>query len=145
MKKDKQSSEIVYRICLRSPAERAFTLLTTDRGREAFWAERTEQHDSEIIFHFSNAETLRCRILESTPPHRFSLTYFNDSIVTFDIKKLPTETMLQMRETHLSPSDEYQNRAGWVSVLLNLKAQADHGIDLRNHNPDYTWLEGYID
>jgi len=142
---DKRVSEIVYRLRLDSPAERVFALLATDRGRGAFWAERTEQQKEDIVFYFSNGEKLLSRVLESNPPHRLSITYFNGSIVTFDIQEQPTETELQLRETNLSALDERQNRAGWVSVLLNLKAQADHGIDLRNHHPQYTWSEGYVD
>jgi hypothetical protein len=35
--------------------------------------------------------------------------------------------------------------AGWVSVLLGLKAAADHGVDLRNHDAARTWSQGYCD
>jgi hypothetical protein len=35
--------------------------------------------------------------------------------------------------------------AGWVSVLLALKAAADHGVDLRNHDAARTWSQGYCD
>ena len=145
MKTDERITEIVYRIRLESPAEKVFALLATDRGRESFWAERTRQNGDEITFYFSNGEKLQSRILESSSPRRFSLTYFNGSIVTFDIEVLPSGTHLKLQETHLSVSDENQNRAGWVSVLMNMKAQADHGIDLRNHNPEYTWSDGYVD
>ncbi|MDX1591395.1 MAG: SRPBCC domain-containing protein [Balneolaceae bacterium] len=145
MKTDKRTSQIVYRIRLESPADKVFALLATDRGRESFWAERSSQNGDEITFSFSNGEKLQSRILESSPPRRFSLTYFNGSIVTFDIEEMSSGTRVKMQETHLSASDENQNRAGWVSVLLNLKARADHGIDLRNHNPEYTWSDGYVD
>lgn len=142
---DKGTSEIVYRLRLDAPAERVFALLATDRGRGSFWAERTEQQEEDIVFYFPNGEKLLSRVLESSPPHRLSFTYFNGSIVTFDIQEQPKETELQLCETNLSALDERQNRAGWVSVLLNLKAQADHGIDLRNHHPQYTWSKGYVD
>jgi hypothetical protein len=36
-------------------------------------------------------------------------------------------------------------RAGWVSVLLALKAAADFGVDLRNHDAARTWAQGYCD
>jgi len=35
--------------------------------------------------------------------------------------------------------------AGWVSVLMALKAAVDHGVDLRNHDPQRTWDQGYAD
>jgi hypothetical protein len=35
--------------------------------------------------------------------------------------------------------------AGWVSVLMALKAAVDYGIDLRNHDARYCWEEGYVE
>ena len=35
--------------------------------------------------------------------------------------------------------------AGWVSVLLNLKAAVDYNLDLRNHDINKTWDQGYVD
>lgn len=35
--------------------------------------------------------------------------------------------------------------AGWVSLLLTMKAAIDHGVDLRNHDPERTWVQGYAD
>jgi hypothetical protein len=44
------------------------------------------------------------------------------------------------------PADEYEQMlAGWLNVLLPLKAAADFGIDLRNHDPCRTWEERYVD
>ena len=140
----KEDHEIVYRLLLKAAPDRIFAFVATDQGRGKFWAERTEQQQQNIVFHFSDGQKLSSQVLESTPYHRFSLTYFNGSIVSFDIHEETDGTILQLRETNLSASDERQNRAGWVSVLLNLKAQADFGIDLRNHHPHYTWSEGYV-
>lgn len=140
-----RGAEIRYRLRLAASAEKVYELLATDDGRAGFWAERTEQKDDEIVFYFPDGEKLISRVLESSPPHRLSLTYFNGSIVTFDVHEQSTGTEVQLLETNLTPSDESQNRAGWVSVLMNLKAQADHGIDLRNHSPNYVWSKGYVD
>jgi hypothetical protein len=35
--------------------------------------------------------------------------------------------------------------AGWVSLLLRLKASVDFGVDLRNHEEDRTWWHGYAE
>ena len=35
--------------------------------------------------------------------------------------------------------------AGWVSVLLTLKAAIDFDVDIRNHDPKRTWDQGYAD
>ena len=35
--------------------------------------------------------------------------------------------------------------AGWVSVLMAMKGAVDFEIDLRNHNPERVWENGYLD
>lgn len=140
-----QSAEIVWRLRLKAEPRAVFDRLSTDEGRASFWAERTEQHGDRLTFHFSNGEVLESRILDSTRPDRFSLTYFEESTVVFELRSAGSGTDLLLRESNLSRADLHENRAGWVSVLLNLKARADHSIDLRNHDPRCTWSNGYVD
>lgn len=35
--------------------------------------------------------------------------------------------------------------AGWVSVLMAMKAAVDHGVDPRNHDEERPWVRGYAD
>ena len=35
--------------------------------------------------------------------------------------------------------------AGWLSVLFALKGVVDFGIDLRNHDPNRTWDDRFIE
>ena len=39
----------------------------------------------------------------------------------------------------------HEVHAGWLNVLLPLKAWIAHGVDLRNHDPGRTWAQGYVD
>jgi hypothetical protein len=45
----------------------------------------------------------------------------------------------------VKPADVCEVTAGWVSVLMALKAAVDFGIDLRNHDPARAWAAGYAD
>jgi hypothetical protein len=45
----------------------------------------------------------------------------------------------------LPEEDRTEVTAGWVSVLMSLKASVDFGIDLRNHDPQRTWDEVYVE
>ena len=54
-------------------------------------------------------------------------------------------TDLLLTERGVPAESRVSNHAGWVSVLLALKAAVDHGIDLRNHDPLRTWDRGYVD
>lgn len=137
--------EIRWRLRLKSSPEKVFALLATDEGRAAFWAERSEQSGDRVTFHFPGGETLSSRILESDPPARYSLSYFDGSTVTFELTSDGAGTGLLLRESKAAGAVPEENRAGWVSVLMCLKARADHGVDLRNHDPRCTWAEGYAD
>lgn len=137
--------EIAWSIHLNVPREEVFDFLATDRGRALFWAERTEQSGDSIAFSFPNGQIIDSRVIECAPPRRFALTYFNSSVVTFELAEAGGGTDLHLRETDVAPEDLEENRAGWVSVLLNLKALAEHGVDLRNHDPRRTWDQGFVD
>jgi hypothetical protein len=52
---------------------------------------------------------------------------------------------LTLTEVGAPPKDPAQNQAGWVSVLLALKAAVDFRIGLRNRDSERTWDEGFVD
>ena len=140
-----QRHDICLRLHLDSKPGRVFELLASDQGRESFWVSRSRQQGDAIAFSFPNGDSLTSRILESSPAHRFSFTYFQDTTVTVELTEAAHGTELVLRESGVPAEALIENRAGWVSVLLNLKARADHGVDLRNHDPARTWTTGYVD
>lgn len=126
-------------------------MLSTADGRARFWAESAEENvnsDGEpfIDFRFSNGEELVSRILDRAHPSRFQISYFAGSRVTFDLQADDSGgTDLTLTEEGVPPDEHDQNKAGWVSVLLGLKAAVDFGIDLRNGDPERTWERGFVD
>ena len=135
-----------WQLQLQAPIEAVFELLVTDAGRERFWVEESRQRGEALDFRFSGGETLRCPVLEVCPPTRFRLGYFEGSELCFELTDTNPGTHLQLTESGLSGPDHYaENRAGWVSVLMALKARADFGVDLRNHDPRRSWAQGYPD
>jgi len=52
---------------------------------------------------------------------------------------------LTLTDQGVPPENRTEVIAGWVSVLMALKASVDFGIDLRNHDPNRTWDEGYAE
>ena len=42
-------------------------------------------------------------------------------------------------------ADRVEVTAGWVSVLMALKAAVDFSVDLRNHDPLRTWDQGFVE
>jgi len=137
---------IRWRIHLRSDPAAVYDLLATDAGRARFWARRTVESGEAIRFEFGDGQALEAAVLEREPPRRFALTYFAGSRASFALA--PAEgggTDLELVERGAPEAERLDNLAGWVSVLLALKAAADFGVDLRNHDPARRWEHGFVD
>ena len=137
---------ILWRIHLRSPPHVVHRLLSTDAGRARFWAETAVESNGEIEFRFPNGLEHRGRIIENRPPGRFAVEYFGRTTAAFDLAPDGAGgTNLTLTETGVSEEARNEQTAGWVSVLLALKAAVDFSVDLRNHDPRRTWDEGYAE
>ena len=99
-----------------------------------------------IHFVFPNQAEWKGKILENVPPKRFQVEYYGGTIATFELDPDSSGgTDLTLTDQGIPENDRSEVLAGWVSVLLALKASVDFGIDLRNHNPKWTWDEGYVE
>ena len=122
-----------------------YEALATDQGRAAYWAERAPERDGAIEFHILNYPPTRGRILERQPPRRFALEYFG-TVVTFVLEHDGEGgTDLSLVAEVPDESSRMEFAAGWVSVLLAMKAAVDFGVDLRNHDAERSWSQGYAD
>ena len=133
------------RIATGSSANDVFERISTDAGRESFWVESSIETGGKIHLRFPNGQTLDCKVLARKLDRRFSLTYFDDTQVDFNIIENADGSVVEMTESGLSTESWSENRAGWISVLLNLKSVLANGPDLRNHDPARTWDEGFVD
>lgn len=137
--------EIVWRVHLATDPATVHRLLASDEGRASFWAESAEEREGGIHFVFVNGVRTVAPILRNEAPGLFELEYFGDR-VRFEIAP-DGEGGTDLTLVHLDPptSGREEILAGWLNVLFPLKAQADFGIDLRTHDPERTWEQGYID
>jgi uncharacterized protein YndB with AHSA1/START domain len=137
---------IRWKLHLKSPPQQVYEFLSTNKGRASFWAESALEQDGVIHFVFPNQAEWKGRILENKPPHRFKVEYYGGSITTFGL--MPDGlggTDLTLMDEGIPTEDRSEVVAGWVSVLMALKANVDFGVDLRNHDPERTWNEGYVE
>ena len=137
---------IRWRLHLRSSPAAVYRTLATDEGRARFWAEGAVESGDEIAWRFPSGLTARTRVLEATPSRRFSVEYLGGSVATFELSDDGAGgTDLTLTDTGVAEEDRIETAAGWVSVLLALKAAVDFGVDLRSHDPRRTWDQGYAD
>jgi uncharacterized protein YndB with AHSA1/START domain len=137
---------IRWRLHLDSAPEVVYGLLTTDAGRARFWAESAVESDGRIEWRWPGGFSAQTEVLEKSPPHRYRVGYFGGSAATFDLADDGVGgTDLTLTDEGVAAADVSEVNAGWVSVLLALKAAADHGIDLRNHDPERTWATRFAD
>ena len=137
--------DIRWRLHLRRPPEEVFRFWATDEGRAAFLAESSATGPvGEIRLGYPDGQRLDVTATAVDPPRRFAFRYFGGSHVEVLLEPDGRGGCdLTLVETGAPEPDE--NRAGWVSILLALKAACDHGVDLRNHDPGRTWADGYLD
>ena len=137
---------IKWRLHLRSAPEVVFRMLATNAGRARFWAESAGEQDGYIAFVFPGGERWQGRILVKESPHRFCVEYYGGSITTFTLESDGAGgTDLLLIDENVSAEYLGEVTAGWVSVLMALKAAVDFGVDLRNHDPERTYGQGYAD
>lgn len=141
-----ESKPIRWRIHLHSSPQTVYPMLSTREGRERFWAETAAEENGIIHFRFPGGQEWRGEVREARPPERFQVVYYGGSLTTFELHPDGSGgTDLELTDEGVPPQDHCEVLAGWVSVLMALKAAVDHGVDLRNHDPQRTWDQGYAD
>jgi len=137
---------IEWRVHLASSPEKVFLMLSTDEGRRSFWAESAIENNGTIQFHFPNGQKWDAKIIDNVPPQRFSLIYYGGSLTTFILQNdSHGGTDLTLQDKVLDTTSVTEIIAGWVSVLMALKAAVDYNVDLRNHDKSRTWQHGYVE
>jgi len=137
---------IRWRIHLRSAPEKVYDLIATDEGRSRFWAAKTEESASEIHWEFPGGLEGSMKVYEKQRPYRFVCEYISESTVTFEISSDGRSgTDLTVTNSNVPEREMTETIAGWGSVLMNLKAVADHSVDLRNHDTTRTWDQGFFE
>jgi uncharacterized protein YndB with AHSA1/START domain len=136
---------ITWRVHLTAPRAAVYELLATSEGRSRFWAESAEELDGLITFIFPDGTQSLGRILQRVPGEVFAVEYFG-SVATFRLSEpAPGETELVLQNDGVSEDERVEVIAGWVSVLMQLKAAAQFDVDLRNHDPARSWRAGYVE
>lgn len=136
---------IRWRLRLRSEPGTVYRALATPEGRRDFWAESAEETDGAIRFVVPGGLESRGRILEAVPGRAFAAEYFGWTVRFALAPDGAGGTDLEMSCRGVAPAERTEVIAGWVSVLMAMKAAVDHGVDLRNHDPARSWWQGYAD
>lgn len=137
---------IRWRLHLKSPIEKVYRYISTDAGRASFWAESAVERDKVIYFKFPNKTTWDAQILEAIPNQRYTIQYLGNSVTTFMLEEdRHGGTDLTLIDTGVPLEHRTEVIAGWVSVLMALKAAVDFGVDLRAHDSKRQWDTGYVE
>lgn len=140
------SDVIRWKLHLKSSPQVVYQTLATSEGHASFWTESAVEEDGIIRFVFPNQAKWHGKILENDPSHKFKVEYYGGGITTFELNTDDIGgTDLTLTDQGVPQEDRMEVIAGWVSVLIALKASVDFGVDLRNHDPSRTWDEGYVE
>ena len=136
---------IVWRLHLESPPDEVYEILDSDDGRAGFWSESAVEVDGNIHFEFINGVTYDGRILERVYPKRWAVEYFGSAVEFLLESDGGGGTDLTLIDAGVPGEHRNEVTAGWLNVLLPLKAFVDFGADLHNHDPQRSWDQGYVD
>ncbi len=137
---------ICWKIHLSASPEQVYDLLSTNDGRAAFWAESAMELDRHVNFIFPNGDKFRGRVLEAKPNSAFRVEYLDNTTAAFKIESDGGKgSLVTLTADGINEADRLEWACGWMSVLMSLKAAADFGADLRNHDVRYTWDKGFGD
>lgn len=139
------NDRVVWRLHLSSDPLAVYRALDSEEGRASFWAEAAPERDGVVHFEFINGVESTGRLLARDEPRLWSVEYFGTP-VEFRLEPDGSGgTDLTMTNTGVTGEARPEVTAGWLNVLLPLKAYVDHGVDLHNHDPDRSWGQGYVD
>jgi hypothetical protein len=133
-----------WKVHLDASPESVYERLSSDSGRESFWVESSQDADGQVTLVFPDRSTTILGILSERPPHVLEVDYFNVH-TRLTLQRIGRSTVLEVTASGIPADDLLELAAGWVSVLLNLKAVVNFGNDLRNHDHVRTWLDGFVD
>ena len=136
---------VQWKLHLATPTEKVFWFLTDPEGLKKYWAEDVKAEPGFILFYFMNDISYKSRILSLLPNEIFEFDYFTTHVRFVLANDGNGGTDLTMTCSNIPEHDFLDMHAGWLSVLLNLKAVVDFGADLRNHDAERTWFQGYVD
>lgn len=136
---------IVWRLHLAAPPAVVYDTVASDAGRASFWAESAVERDGHVHFEFINGVRYSGAVLITDPPTTWMVEYFG-STVEFRLEPDGSGgTDLTLVDTGIPAEHRAEVTAGWLNVLLPLKAMIDFGVDLHSHDPSRTWDQGYVD
>lgn len=141
--RDENFKNVSWRVVCHANIKKVFDLIATDSGRTKFWCEQSTTSEDHIHMIFPGGETETARILKYDRPTSMEIIYFG-AVTKFQITELRSGCVVHV-EAIVRDADFDETNAGWVSVLMNLKAVSTYDIDLRNHKQDYSWARGFID
>ena len=133
-----------WKVHFTSAPSEVYRAVSTPLGRSRFWALSAKEQDGAIHFVQPGGAESTGRVLDAVLDRRYAVEYF-DWVVTFVIDAAGTGAELTMTCTRIAENARMEVSAGWVSVLLGMKASVDFGVDLRNHDPARTWRDGYVE
>jgi len=140
-----EPNTIRWKMHFASPPSKLYDALNTASGRASFWAESAIERDNQIEFRILNYEPFNGRIVRREPPGLFTLDYFGSVVEFILVSDGAGGTDLTLTASEVDESIRMEMVAGWVSVLMALKGAVDFGVDLRNHDPRRSWVQGYAD
>jgi uncharacterized protein YndB with AHSA1/START domain len=135
---------MLWRLFLKSSRERVWKALVESEQHCKYWCEASKQTAQGFELRFINGQVASVSIVSADENRILAFEYFG-SRVTITLQPAAGGIELALVNEGVPAGEWPEVYAGWLNVLLPLKAWVDFGIDLRNHDPKRTWEQHYVD
>lgn len=165
-------TQFTRKIYLKADIETVFRAWTTPAGLTQWFIAEAEyttpenvlRADDEIVeqgdqYHWRWHQDLETKgeVLQVLPNKRFQVTFGNKDdvsnekiIVTVNFHDLGDETLVELTQSNMADTPEAHAgwhlgcNMGWSFFMTNLKALLEHGVDLRETDPERAYTERAI-
>jgi hypothetical protein len=135
-----------WRVHLLAPRELVFDLITPEFEPGPYRASSAGRLDGENGWLAPEGAHLKDATLDLTPPRRIVARYAGGGVATLELSDDGRGgTVLRLTDVGQQAEDRTELVAGWVSVLLALKASVDFSLDLRDHDRRTFWTGAYLE
>lgn len=138
-------NQIHWKLHFSSPVSKVYQALNTEEGRSSFWAESAPEVEEHVHFQILNYPIYESKIIDRKENEYFKIDYFGTEVTITLRESKKGGTILNLFAFVTDPELKQEMTAGWVSVLMAMKAAVDFGVDLRNHSERHTWGQGFVD
>lgn len=147
-------TQFKQRVFIRAKREKVYRAWTDEREIVKWFCEKAAiepRKGGRLYFEWLGNDKLDSTVITARKPSKFVFPFGGKSVeVAISLSAVKGGTVVQLHQYNMTTSPRMKVnmhmgcKEGWAFFLANLKSWLEHGVDLRDHNPKRSYVQGYI-